>query len=226
MTAPAEGWVITLDGPAGSGKSTTARGVARALDFVYLDTGALYRAITVLALRTNSTENGDALAELASGSNLEVRRQGETQQVLCRGEDLTPLLRSTNVEAHVSAISARPEVRQAMLGLQRAQRRPPGLVAEGRDLGTVVFPEAHLKVYLVADLDVRAQRRALEREGRGEATSVAREQEALAARDRFDSTRKVAPLVEPAGSFVVDTSRLSVAGQIQRVLELFRAVAV
>lgn len=226
MTLPELGWVITLDGPAGSGKSTTARRVAQSLEFVYLDTGALYRAITLMALRAGvPTDNGSALQDLVSHSPLEVRRQGGQQRVLCEGVDLTDDLRTIAVESQVSAVSASVEVRRAMLTLQRAQRRRPGMVAEGRDLGSVVFPEAHLKVFLVADLEVRAQRRSLERQSRGESTSVEQEREALAARDKLDSSRAVAPLVQPPGARVVDTSRLSIEDQTQAVLDLFRAVA-
>lgn len=225
MLAPEQGWVITLDGPAGSGKSTTARGVARSLDFVYLDTGALYRAVTYLALRAGvPTDQGAELRGLMVASPPEVRRVGGDQRVFSNGEDLTLRLRSMEVEQAVSAVSAAPEVRSAMLKVQRAQRQRPGLVAEGRDLGSVVFPDAHLKVFLVADIEVRAERRALERSRKGETTSVERERIALAERDRLDSGRAVAPLVRPEGAHLLDTSQLTIEGQTQAVVDLFREV--
>ena len=226
MQPPELGWVITLDGPAGSGKSTTARRVARALDFVYLDTGALYRAVTFLALRAGvPTNHGQKLRDMMMAAPPDVRRVNGDQRVICRGEDLTDHLRSIEVEQAVSSVSAAPEVRKAMLEVQRAQRQKPGLVAEGRDLGSIVFPDADLKIYLVADLLVRAERRALERNRRGESTTVAREQAALAERDRQDTGRAVAPLVRPQGAHLLDTTGLSIAGQTQAVVDLFREVA-
>jgi len=220
------GWVITLDGPAGSGKSTTAFGVAKVLNFVYLDTGALYRAIAVLSMRENiAPEDTERLGDLALRSDLRVRRNGSLQIVLIGEEDITSLLRSPEVDLRVSAVSAVPEVRKAMLGLQRDQRRPPGLVAEGRDLGTVVFPDAHLKIFLVADLEVRAQRRALERKNRGELFDPAAEQVGLAARDKLDSSRSVAPLCKPEGAKVVDTTAVTISDQVEQVVELFRGIS-
>lgn len=220
------GWVITLDGPAGSGKSTTALGVAKVLNFVYLDTGALYRAIAVLSMRENiAPEDTERLGDLALRSDLRVRRNGSLQIVLIGEEDITSLLRSPEVDLRVSAVSAVPEVRKAMLGLQRDQRRPPGLVAEGRDLGTVVFPDAHLKIFLVADLEVRAERRALERKNRGELFDPAAEQVGLAARDKLDSSRSVAPLCKPEGAKVVDTTAVTISDQVEQVVELFRGIS-
>lgn len=226
MKPPELGWVITLDGPAGSGKSTTARRVARSLDFVYLDTGALYRAVTFLALRNGiPTDHGPKLRDMMLASPPDVRRVDGDQRVICRGEDLTEHLRSIEVESAVSSVSAAPEVRGAMLAVQRAQRQKPGLVAEGRDLGSIVFPEADLKIYLVAELDVRAERRALERNRRGETTTVERERAALAERDRLDTGRAVAPLVRPEGAHLLDTSGLTIEGQSQAVVDLFREVS-
>jgi cytidylate kinase len=223
VVIPDQGWVITLDGPASSGKTTTARGVAERLGFVYLDTGALYRAVTVLTLREGlGAEDREALMRLLASAELRVERSREGQRVLVGEEDVTAHLRSVEVDARVSAVSAQPAVREAMLGLQRDQRTRPGLVAEGRDLGTVVFPEAHLKIYLVADLDVRAERRAQERRTRGEVYDVAAEAVVLAARDTFDAGRAAAPLARPQDAVEVDTSRLSIDGQIDRVVELFR----
>jgi cytidylate kinase len=220
---PENGWVITLDGPAGSGKSTTARLVADSLNFVYLDTGALYRAVTVLALSHGvAPDDAASLEALVAASGVQVEREDGLQRIRSGSKDLTLLLRSAEVERHVSAISAVPEVRQAMLHVQRAQQKPPGLVAEGRDLGTVVFPDAHLKIYMIADLEVRAQRRAKERQASGQLATVEAERESLARRDRLDSGRQVAPLRQPEGAHVVDTSRLSIQEQAKRVVDLFR----
>jgi cytidylate kinase len=223
---PETAWVITLDGPAGSGKSTTAFRVAETLNFVYLDTGALYRAVAVLSMREGiAPDNHERLGALARQSDLRVRREGLYQTVWAGDEDITSLLRSKEVDAFVSPVSAVPEVRDAMLNLQRDQRRSPGLVAEGRDLGTVVFPDAHVKIFLVADIEVRAQRRALERKNRGEAYDPVAEQASLAARDKIDSTRPVAPLCQPEGAVVVDTTNVSIADQVEDVVRIFRGVS-
>lgn len=223
MAPPEHGYVVTLDGPAGSGKSTTAKAVAARLGFVYLDTGALYRALTVLALeRGVSTGDGAALGRLAESAGLRILRNGSGQRVQACGVDVTERLRTPEVEAAVSAVSAAREVRLAMLQLQRSQRARPGLVAEGRDLGTVVFPDADLKVYLVADLEERARRRALERQAAGGATNTDRERSALEARDALDSGREVAPLCAAADAVHVDTTHLTIDEQVARVVELFR----
>jgi len=222
VAIPGDGWVITLDGPAGSGKSTTARLTAAALGFVYLDTGALYRALTVLALEAGvMPADHEALGSLAISSELNVRAGEDGQRMWAGDRDVTDRLRTPEVDRHVSAVSAVPEVREAMLSVQRGQRRAPGLVAEGRDLGSVVFPDAHLKIYLIADLDVRAERRARERRASGHVTDPATEKQALQTRDETDSTREVAPLRQPDGAVVVDTTSQTIEGQVARVVSLF-----
>jgi cytidylate kinase len=218
-----EGKVITIDGPAGSGKSTTAKLVARELEFLYLDTGALYRAIAVLALDKGvSLEDGSSLAALARSADLNVRLTDGNQRVSSGSLDLTPRIRTAEIDAAVSPVSAVPEVRAAMLSLQRAQRRPPGLVAEGRDLGSVVFPDADLKIFMVADLPVRAHRRVIERNAKGESADEQAEMQALARRDQLDSSRPVAPLSRPHDAIDVDTSNLTIREQVARVVTLFR----
>lgn len=220
---PKHGWVIAIDGPAGSGKSTTAKAVAEKLGFIYLDTGALYRAIAVLALdRDVAVTDGPALVAMTRQVGLRVIRAGSDQRVMADGQDLTPRLRTAEVDKAVSPVSAAPEVRKEMLALQRAQRTPPGLVAEGRDLGTVVFPDADLKIYLVADLPVRAHRRALERKLKGEPSDEGAERDLLAQRDHYDSTRAVAPLRKASDAVEVDTSAVTIEQQVTRVIDLFQ----
>jgi len=223
VAIPDHGYVVTLDGPAGSGKSTTARQVASRLGFLYLDTGALYRALTVMALEAGvPTTDGPRLGSLAEGAALRIERNGTGQRVFADRLELTDRLRTPEVERAVSAVSAAKEVRDAMLHLQRSQRQPPGLVAEGRDLGTVVFPDADLKIYLIADLAERAKRRALERRASGRPSTDEEEMAALAARDTFDSSRATAPLRPAADSVEIDTTNLTIDEQVDRVVQLFR----
>jgi CMP/dCMP kinase len=215
--------VIVLDGPAGSGKSTVARRVAQALGITLLDTGAIYRTLALAARRSRvSWQDGDALAELACRLRLEFRLEGERNRVLLDGEEVTDSIRTPEMSQGASQVSALPQVRQALLGLQRSFAARGSLVAEGRDLGTVVFPEAALKVFLSADPEQRARRRMLELAQAGRAVpldEVRREQDL---RDAADSGRAVAPLRAAADAHTVDTSRLTVEEVVQTVLELLQ----
>lgn len=209
--------VIAIDGPAGSGKSTTAKLVARKLGFLYLDTGAMYRALTYQVLRkkiepTSSSE----VVSLIEKTKLSVLSRPGTCRILLDGKDVSAGLRSQAVEENVSAVSRHAAVRKRMVALQRAVARKGNLVIEGRDTTSVVFPDADLKVYLEASLIERARRKAkIKRTLRLEKMELAR-------RDRFDSTRKIAPLKKTKGSIVVDTTRLSIPQQVKRVLELYQ----
>jgi cytidylate kinase len=201
--APAPGPVIAIDGPAGSGKSAVSRQLATALGYAHLDSGALYRAVTWAALARGTRDGDEALAELARGLNLDVDPHGTL--VMNGVEVPDAALRSPEVTARVSRVSAVPGVRAALLDVQRGlARRVPGLVAEGRDIGSVVFPEAAHSIYLDASPEVRARRRAAQGEGGG--ASVEQIQASLAERDRLDSGRAIAPLTQADGALRVDTS--------------------
>ena len=208
--------VIAIDGPAGAGKSTVARAVARRLGLARLDTGAMYRAVTLLALRTGS-DPGDAarVAELASGMVLSL----DDDTVVLDGEDVTDAIRSPAVDAAVSTVAAIPAVRAELVRRQRdwvAERG--GAVVEGRDIGSVVFPKAEVKVYLDAHPEERARRRStqlgLEEEGDGLVSTAAR----LSARDSLDAGRAVSPLAVAEGAIVVDSTHLSVDDVVEEVL--------
>ncbi|MDP2959361.1 MAG: (d)CMP kinase [Longimicrobiales bacterium] len=218
--------MITLDGPAGSGKSTTAREVARRLGFRHLDSGALYRALTVALLESGLPEpSWETLPEsdlralgvrvTASGSALEVRL----------GERLLgPELRTVEVTALVSPLSRLPAVRGALLELQHQAGARGRLVADGRDMGTVVFPDAEVKVFLVADLGERARRRLLEQVGSPPSDQeVAEEVLRIAARDARDAGREISPLRRPDDAVDLDTTRLTFEEQVSAVVELARA---
>ncbi|MGD8320878.1 MAG: (d)CMP kinase [Gemmatimonadota bacterium] len=221
------GPVVTVDGPAGSGKSTTARAVARRLGFRHLDSGALYRALTHALL-----ESGRAPSTWPSLSQREVEALGVTVEpvdqgfeIRLEGRTLGPELRTEEVTGHVSALATLPAVRGALLGLQRAAGSAGRLVADGRDMGTVVFPDAAVKVYLVAALEERARRRLLERTEREPTPGeVAAEARIIAERDRRDSERALSPLRRPEDARDLDTTGLTFDEQVERVVAWVRAV--
>ncbi|RMH67648.1 MAG: (d)CMP kinase [Actinomyces sp.] len=211
--------VIAIDGPAGSGKSTVARALARRLGLEYLDTGAMYRAVTFAALRAGiDPDDADRVAALARSLDLDVSTDG----VIVDGVDATVEIRGPAVNRAVSVVAANPEVRRELVSRQREwARRRGGGVLEGRDIGTVVFPDAELKVYLTADIEERARRRAREvRELDYE--QVAAE---LARRDTLDATRDADPLATAADAVVVDTTGKSIDEVVDEVVALLDAAA-
>ncbi len=217
--------LIAIDGPAGAGKSATAREVAVRLGLQYLDTGAMYRAVALLAARAGlgpelGAAGREAVVEMAR--RLDVRFLGDprNQRVALGGEDVTGALRAPEVSRMASVVSAIPEVRREMVRRQRELAARAGGVVEGRDIGTVVFPDATLKVFLTAAPEVRAQRRFEELRARGVAArreSVAAEQRE---RDLRDSTRPDSPLKPADGAVIVDSSRLSLAEVVDAVVAL------
>jgi len=213
--------VITLDGPAGSGKSTTAREVARRLGYRHLDSGALYRALTFALLSSEVPE--EEWPGLSQGAfdrfNIWLRPTGPRFQVLLADRVLEEELRTPEVTARVSPLSALPAVRAWLLEAQRQAGRDGGLVADGRDMGTVVFPDAELKVFLTANLEERAFRRFLERQDRRPSKEELQEEaEKIRERDERDSGRSVAPLKMAEGAIEVDTSNLSFEGQVEVII--------
>jgi len=225
--------VIAIDGPAASGKSSTAALVARRLGWAHLDSGALYRAITLGALDNlgeqgaGSREQWSAERIVALAEDLPVRLVlvGDMFRPEVAGVDVAQAIRSERVTQRVSEIAAIPEVRHWVNVQQReaVQGHARGVVVDGRDIGTVVFPDAPLKVFLTASPEERARRRLAERRGGGGGEAeVRREAEVLAARDRADSTRAVAPLKAAADAVVLDTTRLSLEQQVQAVVALAR----
>lgn len=226
-SSTAERTVVTLDGPAGAGKSSTAREVARRLGYRYLDSGALYRALTwVLAEEGVPEETWPELdAETLDGLGITVSPGAETLELAHRGRMLDQELRTPEVTARVSAVARLPAVRRWLLRHQRALGRQGRLVADGRDMGTVVFPGAGTKVFLQADLAERARRRLLEQgveSPRREDT--VREAERLAARDRTDMTRETAPLKPAHDAVLLDTTGLDFDEQVEAVVALARKV--
>ncbi|MGZ5098889.1 MAG: (d)CMP kinase [Usitatibacter sp.] len=212
--------MIAIDGPSASGKGTVAAKVAAALGFHYLDSGALYRLVTLSALQTPGVDPDDeqALARIAASMRVEFGADA----VKLDGRDVTEALRTEDVSAAASRVAARRSVRQALLERQRGFRRFPGLVADGRDMGSIVFPDASLKVFLTADLETRAQRRykqLKEKEMYAKMNDVVEE---LRRRDERDSARPVAPLKHYPDATFLDTTGLTVDEAVQKVLGWWR----
>jgi len=215
--------VIAIDGPTASGKGTVAAGVAAALDFHYLDSGALYRIVGLAALRqrvpTGEGADATALAALARA----ISPRFVEGKIIQAGEDITAAIRTEDVSRAASQCAVFPAVREALLERQRAFRRDPGLVADGRDMGTVVFPDARLKVYLTASVGERASRRHKQLIEKGLPASIDGLLRDLEERDARDSKRADAPLAVAPDALVIDTTRMSVAEAIDAVVQAYGA---
>ncbi len=212
--------VITIDGPAASGKGTIAVAVARELGFHYLDSGSLYRLVALQARGTGTAlDDGPALARLASGLDV---RFGE-QVLMLNGANVTAAIRAEAISAGASRVAVNPEVRRALHARQRAFATPPGLVADGRDMGTIVFPEAGLKVFLTASVEERARRRHKQLIAKGISSTMDGLLRDIRERDARDQGRAAAPLVPAADAVLLDTTDLSIADAIARVLALYGA---
>ena len=208
--------VIAIDGPSASGKGTIARRVAEALAFNYLESGALYRLVALLALR-QGVQDEAMLAEAAE--QMDVLFQGD--EILLEDQDVSQHVRHEAVGNRASEVARMPAVRKALLKRQRQFRQPPGLVADGRDMGTVVFPDAALKVFLTASPEVRAERRYKQLIEKGISANLRALSRDLAERDARDANRAIAPLVPAPDSQVLDSSALSVEAVVERILRLY-----
>jgi CMP/dCMP kinase len=214
-------FVVAIDGPAGAGKSTVAKGVARALGLAHLDTGAMYRAITAKALRRAvDIDDEPALARLARQTEIKFA-PGE---MMVDGEPVGREIRTPRVSGAVSAVSAHPGVRRELVKIQRQILEAGDVVAEGRDIGTVVFPRAPVKIFLTASIDERARRRHKELSRAGHPVSLASLKREIARRDALDSTRKASPLVPAADAVILDSTSKSVRQVIAEICRLARAV--
>jgi cytidylate kinase len=215
--------VITIDGPTASGKGTVAHKVADRLGFHYLDSGALYRLTALMAIRRDTPLTDEhALAKLAE--HLPVTFVGG--DILLANEHVAHLIRAEEVGNMASKIAAFPTVRQALYGLQLGFRKPPGLVADGRDMGTVIFPHAPLKVFLTASVAARAQRRYKQLIDKGISANMEDLLSDLQARDDRDSNRAIAPLVPAEGAHILDTSNMTADEAIEEVLKWYAQVKV
>lgn len=217
--------ILTIDGPSGSGKGTISRAIAQHTGWHLLDSGALYRLVALAGARSGAAE-GDAPAHAALAVNMDVAfgaAADGSERVWLDGRDVTADIRTEAAGRGASQVAAWPEVRQALLARQRAFARPPGLVADGRDMGTVVFPLAALKIFLTATPRERALRRHKQLKDKGSDVSLPALSREIAERDLRDQTREVAPLKSAPDACVIDSTALSVESVVGRVLELMAA---
>lgn len=211
--------VIAMDGPAASGKSTTAQLVAQRLGYLHVDTGAMYRAVTLKVLRNRIKPDDErAIARLLNATHVELKEVDSSLKVFLDSEDVTEAIRSADVTNAVSAVSRLRRVRQKMVQEQRLMGKEKGIVLEGRDIGTVVFPNADLKIFMVADIEARAVRRQAELRAKGVETDLAVLMKEIEKRDRTDSTRYESPLRRAPDAVVLDTSHLTIEEQVECVV--------
>ncbi|MES9812582.1 MAG: (d)CMP kinase [Candidatus Thiodiazotropha sp.] len=212
--------VITVDGPSGSGKGTLAQRIAEALGWHFLDSGAIYRVLGLMVERAGiGGENVDKIADMAKGMPLSF----DQGRVLLDGEDVSRIIRTETIGNAASKVAAIPQVREALLAWQRNYARSPGLVADGRDMGTVVFPQAKVKIFLTASAEERAQRRYKQLKEKGLGVNLARLTEEIRERDERDSKRAVAPLVASESAYQLDSTAMTIDEVYGRAMQIVSA---
>lgn len=216
--------IIALDGPAGSGKTTTAREVAKKLNYVYIDTGAMYRATTLAFIRTGQNLDGFDFTKLMSNIKIELVPSENGQKTLLNGEDVSKEIRTPQVTKLASPVAAVGIVREKLVEQQRELGKQGGVVMDGRDIGTVVFPDAELKLYMQASIEARAERRTKELIKAGQQVTIEEIAKQIATRDEFDSNREISPLRKADDAKVLDTSNLTIEEQTKIVVDLAKKI--
>jgi len=221
-----KGLIIAIDGPAGSGKSTSAKLIAKKLDYLYIDTGAMYRAITFHALENEAIDDESRIVELARKCKIELSYDDGNVIVLLNNRNISKQIRSTEVNSSVSNVSKISDVRKLMVEKQREMAaKGSGVVMEGRDIGTVVFPNADIKIFLTAALDTRANRRASEYTENGSKVLIDDIKNNLSDRDKIDSNRNDSPLAKAPDAIEVDTTNVTIEEQVNLILDAVKKVA-
>jgi CMP/dCMP kinase len=215
--------VIAIDGPAGAGKSTVARKLAERLGLLYVDSGATYRAAALRVVKAGvSPDDEAAVAELVGGANIQFEAGDSGPRVLLDGDEVTAAIRGPEVSLVAAKVSRYPAVRQKMISLQRSLARDRGVVMEGRDIGTVVFPEASLKIFLTAASEERAHRRLSDDQQRGQAATLLQTIAAIEQRDQLDKGRKLSPLIPAPDAIEIDSTNLTADQVVDHILMLAR----
>lgn len=203
--------VIAIDGPAGAGKSTIAKLVAEQLGYAYIDTGAMYRSVTLKFLQTGKPFDEDFIGKLSETMVIEFKPEDKVNRVFVDGQEVTEDIRSSVVTNNVSKVAAICRVREAMVEQQRRMGQSGGVLMDGRDIGTVVFPNADIKLFLTATVEERAQRRYKELMAKGNTVDLAQLQQEIAARDKQDSEREISPLKQAEDALLLDTSNMTIS---------------
>lgn len=214
-------FVVAIDGPAGTGKGTVAKIVAERLNLIYIDTGAMYRAVCVKALRNNiEPEEIEKIEKILKNISIKINKKDGKQQVLLDGEDVTEEIRTPLVDSYVAKFAAIKQVREKMTPLQREMRSEGNVIMEGRDITTVVFPDAEVKIYLDAEIEERAKRRYKQNIEKGINCTYEEVLKSIKERHILETTRKIAPLKQADDAVYLDTTKLSIEEVVQRVIEI------
>ena len=212
--------VVAIDGPAGAGKSTIAKLVAEKLGYAYIDTGAMYRSVALKFLQTGKDFNEAFISQLAQTMIIEFKPEASVNRVFVDGVEVTDAIRSAEVTANVSRVAAIGDVREAMVAQQRRMGESGGVLMDGRDIGTVVFPNAQLKIFLTASVEERALRRYKELVAKGQDVDLAQLKKDIASRDKQDSERAISPLRQAEDALLLDTSDMNIEQVTAKILQL------
>jgi len=207
--------IIAIDGHSSTGKSTIAKAIAKRLNYIYVDTGAMYRAVTLFCIKNNMIENPEKVLDALKDINIEFRKTEDTTETYLNNTNVEKEIRSIEVANKVSFVSAIPEVREMLVAKQQIMGKSKGVVMDGRDIGTVVFPNAELKIFMTASPEIRAMRRFIELQNKGENVTLEQVSKNIEERDYIDSHREISPLKQAADAVVLDNSNMTREEQIE-----------